>query len=370
MLHPLQRCISSLINSFIYFPKIGHYLMGSFYLSVLLYAFFIILFNKFSKKRLIYFIVGVLFWIFAYIFSVDTREYFNSSEVKIICTFYMPLSIFVVSNVKNWKDLFRNKFYVFGADFLILFSFLSKVVNPERSDYMSYSYNLLPFWCLVLIAALHNKKRLQWIFVFLGFVQGIFYGSRGAILWLVMCGVLVSCLQFFHKNGLKKLIKSFIGLGVITLVGKLVFPILMETSIVSKSYILRRIQSGNLSSSSGRDILFEECLNILANMNFNIYGLFYDRTVLSNGWYSHNLIFEVFISFGWLLGFIFLFVLFLYLILICFNQNKERKIVFIFLSCSLFFRYFLSGSIFDEGNFWIFLGAIASLKNFRIKLGR
>lgn len=369
LLHPLQRCISSIINSFIFFPTLGHYLMSSFYLITIFYSIFIMFFYKVKKKDICIYLLTICFWGISYLFSYNTREYFNSSEVKILFLFYLPLSIFIVSNVKNWQELFTDKFYIFCSDLLIFFSFLGKIINPERSDYMSYSYNLLPFWCIVLVSALYYKKKKQWIFVALSFFQGLFYGARGAIVWLFVCSLFILFLQFFYKNGIKKLFKIFLLSGILFLIGYFIFPFLMKLPVVSGSYILRRIQSGSLTSSSGRDILVIECLNILFNMNFSIYGLFYDRTILPNGWYSHNLIFEVFISFGWILGFLFLGVLFSYILVIFFKQKRENKIVSIFLLSSLFFRYFLSGSIFDEGNFWIFIGAMASLKDFKIKLG-
>ncbi|EJT5925418.1 hypothetical protein LI034_14445 [Clostridium perfringens] len=370
-IHPAQSCISSILN---FYGIPSGYLMTLLYLCTFIYGIWIIIKINIKKIDFIIYILIILFYMISYNFATDDAKlYFWSSDMKVMYLFYMPLSIFLVSRIYNWENLFKNRMFLVYSDLLIALSLVSKVLTDDWNNYMSYSYNLLPFWCIVLIAALYNKKHLQWIFVLISIVEGIIYGSRGAIIWLIICGVSIFFVQIFNKkNGIKIFFRYatilIISFGVFWIVS----PKIMSSPLVQESYILRRITYGNLTVSSGRTELSIECRNIISRMGFNIYGLFYDRTVLSNGWYSHNIIYEVLISFGWFLGILFLCLIFGMIISTFFGQTEKNKIVVIFLLSSFFLRYFLSGSIFDEANFLILIGGIISLnrikKNNRIRL--
>ena len=47
------------------------------------------------------------------------------------------------------------------------------------------------------------------------------------------------------------------------------------------------------------------------------------------------------------------------------RTDLNGKIMWLFFMCSFFLRYFISGSIFDEGAFYIFFAGIVSLTDAR-----
>lgn len=358
LIHPLQTCMNSILE---YFGIPFRYLMDLLYLATFIYGFFIVLKLGIKQKDFLAIICFSIFYGICYLYAGENaRQYFWNPEMIVLYFFYMPLSFLVVSKISDWSQLFKENKNIYISDIIIVLSFVSQLLNPRGMDYMSYSYNLLPFWCVILISILLNRKKIQMFFLTLGVLEGIFFGSRGAVAWLVVCGILIIAIQIFNKNGVKSLIKYSMAFVGVLILFKIIYPMIMESSFVEGSYILRRIKDGSLLISDGRSELATSCLNVIDNMGFSVYGLFYDRTVLPNGWYSHNIIYEVLISFGWIIGGVCLVFFFFKLIVVFFLQNHINKIAFVFLLSSLFFRYFLSGSIFDEGNFWVFVGGVTS----------
>lgn len=48
------------------------------------------------------------------------------------------------------------------------------------------------------------------------------------------------------------------------------------------------------------------------------------------------------------------------------SQSQNGKCVFIFIVSSLFLRYFLSGSIFGEGKFILFMASLMSINKYHV----
>lgn len=333
------------------------YLVAMLFLAVLLMRY------KLPVKSL-----GAIFIIFGFYginflcASEETRKFYYSTDVAALLAIFTPIACLITSQVNKWDDLFTNKFFLSVTDGIILLSLLSKISQQNSSGYMSFSYDLLPLWGICLISALFYGNNVQWLFFCVGLFEGFFYGARGPLCWIVLLAAVLLIIIWREDNEKRKqisILTAVFMLGGIIIVALL--PAIFDSALADASYVLRRLKLGSLFGGAGRGEIYSECRKILKDMGFSVNGLFYDRTVLPNAWYSHNFIYEVLISLGWILGVLYLAGLAYIIISTFIKQNTSGKVMVSYFCCSFFFRYFLSGSIFDEPEFVLFLAAVFSL---------
>ena len=296
--------------------------------------------------------------------SPQAKEYFNSTEVTSIFLAFAPIACFCTARVNNWEKLFDDKFILALTDVVIVLSLISKIQNVNIVDYMTFSYELLPLWGLCLVSAFCYKHKLQWIFVIVGAFEGLIYGSRAPILWLIVLAFVIWLL--FSNEDIRNKRYGHLVPGILMFIIAIVaiqflLPMIMQSTFSSTSYVLRRLQGGSLFEGAGRNTIYAGCRNIIREMGFSINGLFYDRTVLPNGLYSHKIVYEVLISLGWVLGIPFLLFIFYSIGKSFFVQNNNGKVIVVYFVSMLFLRYFVSGSIFDETQFVLFMGFTFSM---------
>lgn len=346
-------------------------LMILLYTVVLVYATLIILRAPVYKKSFIaIFLIYIAILLLYMVSDPLVKPEFYSTYNWIMYIYFIPVSVFVISRIRNWCELFTNKKYVIIADIILLISLLSKVLLNDGTDYMAYAYDILPFACIVLVCAVKYKQKIQWIFSLVSLIALGIYGARGALLAFLICGILISAVDIYYSNSRQAFInRMFVCVGIIVLliVGiELVLSKLVNSNLVESSYVLRRISLGMLSESSARELIIKSCLEAIKGMGLNINGLYYDRVILPNGVYSHNFVLESLLSLGWFLGSSFIIWIFSCLIKGYIKQGQDGKCVFIFIVSALFVRYFLSGSIFSEGKFIVLMAVLISLNKYFI----
>lgn len=362
----------NLITAFLFFKGVSineSLLMITMYFIVLIYGLYVIISSPIHKKSLVFIFFIYLFIIIMYFIADDRIKLeFSTTYMKIMYIYFIPLGVFIVSKVNNWEKIFIDKNYLFITDIIIILAFISKVVLNDKTDYMAFSYDLLPLWGIALISAIHYKHKFQWFISGIALLEAIIYGARGALIWYILCGILVFLIDAFYSLGDKRkfiryIFITFFFIGVGMYVYLYLVPYLAETKLGRTSYILLRFNLGMLGESNARTDIFQICLNEIAKMGLNINGLYYDRLILPKGMYAHNIILESVLSLGWILGILFLFWIFSSILKSYTLQNNEGKIVTIFLTTVLFLRFFISGSIFGEGKFIIYISAIMSLNS-------
>lgn len=146
-----------------------------------------------------------------------------------------------------------------------------------------------------------------------------------------------------------------------------VLPSILKSQYAKSSYILTRLTMGSLSESNARERIMDTCIQNIKKMGLNINGLFYDRSILPNGMYSHNIFIEIFLSLGWVFGIVFLFFILKKMVRALNNQSLEGKIIWAYFMAVLFLRYFISGSIFGEGKFVIFISVMIAMSRYCTK---
>ena len=335
-------------------------LMIALYVFVLVYAITIILRAPvFKRSLLIIFLIYMAIFLLYIVSNPLVKSEFYSTYNWIIYIYFIPISVFVISRIDNWVDLFDNKKYIIISDVILLISFVSKVFFDDDTDYMAFAYDILPFTCIILICALKYKQKIQWIFSLISlFALGV-YGARGALLAFLICGISIFLLDIYYSGNTTIFINRIImciGIVVLLCIGvELILPKLVNSNLVESSYVLKRISMGMLGESNAREQIIKSCLEAIYGMGLNI-----------NGLYSHNFILESLLSLGWIFGTCFLIWIFRCLINGFISQSQNGKCVFIFIVSSLFLRYFLSGSIFGEGKFILFMASLMSINKYHV----
>lgn len=362
VIYPLNNMLNTLFS----LNNENNNILLIMYFFVLLYGLYVIIRYSFTKKDIfailfIYLLYGIL-----YLLSTNSGKIeMFSTYMRLIYIYFIPLSVIIISHIEDLSALFTNR-YVLISDFIIFLSLICKLFLKDNTDYMDFSYDLLPLWGIITISAIYYEKNMQKLIVCTIFFEALIFGCRGALIWLVSCGLLVYLFKTIYNKNLKKLKKTLVILPffIFTVIGTMikVVPKLLSSRYASSSYILTRLTMGNLSESNARSKIIQICLENLKHMGFNINGLFYDRSILPNGMYTHNILIEIYLSLGWIIGTIFILFIIKIILSAFKKQSLEGKVILIYFMSVLFFRYFISGSIFGEGKFIIFLSSCIALK--------
>ena len=361
--HPIYRCISFVFGiANITIP----YLLEILYLCAFIFTIKGLLKHKVKTMALLALVLIYAFWVGNYFLSSsEARSYYANGDVRVMLIVTIPVVILATVRVENWEELFSNHYLLCATDLIIVLSFLGKLLEYDTSDYMSYSYDLLPVWCIVFASAFCFAKRWQWPFLVLGIIEGVIYGARGPMLWFLIFVISVWFIRSFQENRKVKYIGYLIAsIIILAIFIQYVLPTLVA-EYGNTMYFLSKIKNGVIMDDSGRSSIYAKCREILSGMGLNVYGLFYDRTVINNGMYAHNFVYEILISFGWFFGVILLIALITFVV-DSFRKQRGINVIFcVYFLCAMFLRYFISGSIFDESIFVVFLGSMYSMKKMR-----
>jgi O-antigen ligase len=221
---------------------------------------------------------------------------------------------------------------------------------------LSY-YILIP--AIVEINEFLNKKKLFSLLIFaLSSIIIISFGSRGALLCLIIYVFLRFYIYTKNKNLKIVFLKLFLALliifGILNINGIIVFLNNMLISIGINSRTLYLFLN-NFDHLSGRNEIYELILGYISKQSLFGSGIGYDR-VLLNGAYSHNLFLEMIINFGLIVGVLMFVILFIMTIFASVRDiaNKDNLITILIILGLVYLTF--SGSYLTDITFWIFLG--------------
>ncbi|HEM6271752.1 TPA: hypothetical protein ACGOYL_001540 [Streptococcus suis] len=333
------------------------------YAIVYLFATVILVRFGISLKRFasLYFI-NLLYLVLYFTSDPSVKNIFSGVVMVMIYVYYLPYSVLILSRITDFTHLFSSKFIEYMNYFIIISSFIMKYVFDDQTNYMPYSYNLLPIWILFSMNFIQKPNLLKAGVSVVMLLEGVIYGARGPLIWLVIGVLFCSLLEMINKRVLANLSIKIIGrfilsLGVLT--GIFLFLSKTLSSISSEgSYILSRLQQGDLGDSSGRKAMIDIAITYLKQMGGEINGVFFDRTLMPQKLYVHNLILETYLSFGWFLGTIILLSIIYFVGKTFIISSITNKKVIIFAVSSFFLKYFLSGSMYEGESFIIMLALV------------
>ena len=192
--------------------------------------------------------------------------------------------------------------------------------------------------------------------------MSIIYGTRGPVLSVGVTFIAIWLLLNVKKLTAKQYVG--IGLGVVLLIVIWQLMPLIGAALLNSGFSNRVIEmavSGEFASDFGRDMIRDVVMEQIER-NPAGYGLAYDR-LLTDYWgvsisYSHNIVLELWISFGVIIGsLIFAFLIFHIYRGIKAAPTKDQKGFILVLLCgSGMLRLFLSGTFLQSPELYLMIG--------------
>lgn len=365
VIFPLNMLLSLLLQ------KIGFAFLAarSIYICyAVVYLLALVIFTRFgvSIKRLVV-LYGIYFLYFILYLTADpfVKDIFSGVVMTMIYLYYLPYSILILSRIDDFSLLFSSKWIEYTNYFVICIAFIVKYVFNDVTNYMTYSYNLLPIWVLFTLNVIHRPTLIKAGIAVVMLLEGVIYGARGPLIWLAVGGILGLLLELIENKiirrlTLKKFSRFIFSVGIFAGIFFLVRQRL-GTIEIEGSYILSRLQQGDLGDSTGRVVMIDTALSYLKFMGGEINGLFFDRTIMPEKIYVHNFILETLLAFGWMLGGLVLVSLLFFVCKIFLMSNYINKKMVIFAVSSFFLKYFLSGSMYEGESFIIFVAILFAI---------
>lgn len=362
--------------------------------TVLLWTIYVIAISKnrklLKKDALIMLILNFLLFIMSYIvhpeygyamFEMPTWNIYSS-----VFTFSSGLFAYVFFRMEN--DPVKLRRYLKVAAYLtFLWGVLrvrSAIVNggftrifengtaSSGSYDMSVGYRFL-FVCIVfLVEFLQEKRKSRKLFdIFMCVISAILmtvFGSRTAVVSLLAFWCLYSLLYQYEGNNIRNLVKRIavvVGLAMLFMIFTNLTFLQMISGVLQKfglgSRMLDSLLSGAIELDSGRSRLWTMVYEMIEQHPVFGAGIYADRA--QGGIYCHQLLLELFLDFGLIVGTIFVLLILNNVIHMLFRcSNKEWKLLFIMFFSMCFIRLNVSSSFWYDTNFWV---CIALVKNYR-----
>lgn len=364
ILNVILLFVNSLLTQVIYLSDTS--IFTFFLYSVLtVYAFVKALkFKSFNLKKIYMYMLILTVYLINFMIFEPSRSYLLSIEMLLIYFFFIPIGIFIVSQIQNWNlALEVLKRFAYIAIFLSTIG-ITIIGYSENVNYMEFSYSLLPFIVLVYFKFRETNSLFNLFVFFIAFYNILILGARAPVLFLIL---FIVVLEFnkIRKKGIFYLVVSLIFLLLIymtyILMDDIFLNFLYQLEQTTNSRFLTKMLDNQLIESDARSVLYTEAASALKYLGFGMYGLFGDRLIV-NEIYVHNIFYEVFLSFGYILGIIFFSIFILIVAKILFtSKNSVNKYVALIFTTALFLRYLVSGSFVVEGNFYIYAAVLINL---------
>lgn len=327
---------------------------------IFLYSLPAILKKNYIKLILTY-SIAIFIFLLQYIIFPENQQYLNELIFPIFC---MSLPVFIYcSSLQDWsilKQIMKKASMivcVFGA-LLGVQIFIGAASVGDYSMAFSY-YMLLP--SIIFIDELLEKFSLKALIIAMISIAIILaIGARGTIL----CILVFVLLKLMKSNSTFKLSKTriffymvFFGITIVSLIN---FQRLLLS--IYNFFLMLGINSRSLLSFlsndlklSGRDRIYEKMITEISNHPFLGIGIAGDRRVLE-GTYAHNILLEVLVNFGVVVGSILFITLLICMIRLLFMRDLQiYNMMIIWISLG-FVSLFVSGSYLTDVQFWILLG--------------
>ena len=269
---------------------------------------------------------------------------------------------YIIRLFKNEEERLFNLYKVVA--FTILFFDIWALFNRDAEYKMTFGYQMEMAAILFIMQYLKEKKKIVYLILSLfTILLGILYGSRACIIGYVVF-IAIYFLWEGHINWRQVLLMTLGLLAAVAYSSQTIMTALYSlfSSLGFHSRTLYYIAAGDILSvdRARQNYIWPALLEELKHMPlFKMYGAFGDRYLLSTRWvYAHNIIFEILLSFGFILGGAFLlWMLIQFILVIRKNKDLGGLMTIVFGSFSLC-RLFFSSSFWMEPYFWGFIAML------------
>ncbi len=290
-------------------------------------------------------------------------EYFMF--IRQIVFVYIP-SLTVALKINNFSGYIVNfrKLGIFGIGFMIIAYFMN---YTQRWDYQLFGVQLCPFVIMLYPSYLlyHNKSDLIWIIV--GFLFLMAGGRQSFVGFFIGMMVVYYSIRLNHLT-IKQLVVRlmlvlFLLLFIVLLLPYLIVLLGDVVNVMGMDSRTMDMLTGNeLFSTSTRDSIYELSMFYIRSNLYDIKGLFADRYMLriTDSWiaYPHNLILELMMDFGVILGGLFSLIILFKFVLRLVRGNIEKSTIIGIIATSILVRLMVSSSFMIEGCFYTVLGLL------------
>lgn len=327
-------------------------------------------------RDLLFFACTLLIYVAYYwIFPLNERYYGMYSEI--FAEKALPMFLIGATFLpRKSQRLYRGMYWVSIAT-ILAFTVYTIIWNPfgsgsQANGDMYAAYLFLPHLCTVTGFAMKKPNPLNLSVSALGGFVLVSLGTRGAVVCFLAFIVLM--LLLFQKNKHPVLLTVlFLLIAVLLVFGGLLDWLHNFAEEFGLSLrVLDKLESGSFGQSSGRESIARQVLEYIFLYPLTGLGIYSDRRV-AGGHYAHNIVLELVIDFGLILGSL-LFILLVILIVnavLCVRryerENDTAIILLAYISCG-FFKLFLSGSYLNEDTLFFLIGyCFAILREERLR---
>lgn len=296
-----------------------------------------------------------------------TREFYEEYYMFLrqIVVVYLP-SMTVALKINNFSGFIKNfrKVGILGIIFMTVAFFMGFI---ERWEYQQYGINLCPFIVMIFPNYLIHHRISDAIWMIIGFLLLMAGGRQSFVAFFMSIAVILYCIKFHDLSIRKKISYACIAMfGIIVFVVFIPYMIILLGNLLKifgmESRTMDMLTGNELFSTSTRDYIYELSLYYIKNNLYNIQGLFADRYLLrlTDDWmaYPHNLILELMIDFGVVIGAILSIIIFIQYIIQIIKSNLEKRTIIGILATIVLIRLMVSSSYMIEGLFYTVLGLL------------
>ena len=230
---------------------------------------------------------------------------------------------------------------------------------------MRFGYALLPSTIAFLYFFFKEHKVLYLLLFFLSVVLFMAWGSRGALLVIILY-LLLNLIK--KQNWLLLIIFSLVIIvswGFLMQLLEDFLYMVADLTGARKIESLLRLVSGDvemLEASAGRDVLFQRSIQLFIENPFGCGVGYWSVDPIMNGLYPHNILLQIATELG-IVGLLFFIVCFILMIIKLFSFNNDSFLFWGMLFSIVFGRLLVSSSFWERPEFWLIVSALLFSSN-------
>lgn len=332
--------------------------------------------GRFFKPRASVFIVLVIVFLsllFSSLLFQGNGQVIMSWMPRVLPYCFITFYLLAELNTLDWVEYYMTRFcYVTILFSLVSAFYIYRIGNITSSTWSSYS---MPLSYVTLVAVMwllykffHKETAVDFVFILIGLIVIIAYGSRNPLL-AIAAYIVIQTIRNANSGKLKGgkrilyilgsiliLTCAFLWRGVISALNSFlsIFSINSRTlALLSKTTLF----------TSGRDTIHSSLIGLLNQHPILGLGVGGDVRLIDEN--AHGLYLSILTSYGYIIGVMFI-ICIVYICLRAFlkSSGKEKEIVLLYL-CMVLPRGFTGGDVWTSDAFWWMLGIC--LTTFAIK---
>lgn len=238
----------------------------------------------------------------------------------------------------------------------------------DLTEDMDAAYHLLPHLLVIFHASLKERKVLYYLCAAIGFFLLLSFGTRGPII----CAILYISLYFVLTNTWSHPVRDRIllilgaSLVIFTFDAWSIYLNDVFSGLGLSTRLLSKFQDGAFFESNARDDIRLLLMARLSQSGFMGLGIAADRTIIDT--YAHNMVLELWVSFGWFIGTVLVLCLF-YILFRAYRlgASENRKYLILLTSCSVL-HLMMSGTYLNSYLLFILIGYSINIIRYKPQL--